>query len=89
MVCIPVMFHVFYYYSVKGVENGLEDLTVTLTELIFQIVCHSYHLTSRRRSALMQVSSQIPIVFHQYGKADKIKVLPRNVSAIKSVALGP
>ena len=82
------MFHVFYYYSVKGVENGLEDLTVTLTELIFQIVRHSYHLTSRRRSALMQVSSQIPIVFHQYGKADKIKVLPRNVSAIKSVALG-
>ena len=47
-------FHVFYYFPLELEGHGLYALNVKLTELILQIGCPSYHLTSWRKPVLFQ-----------------------------------
>ena len=47
-------FHVLYYFPLELEGQGLYALNVKSTELILQIGCPSYHLTSWRKPVLFQ-----------------------------------
>ena len=66
------LLYILYYSPIAGVGCGLKALLSKLTKLILQIGCLSYHITSWRKSVLIQILSvQIPEAFHQHEKAEK------------------
>ena len=65
-------FYILYYSPLEGVGYKLHAQRAKMTKLILQIPCPFYHLTSWRKSALIQKpSAQIPKALHQHGKAEK------------------
>ena len=66
---VYIMFYMLYYFPLEGVGGR----NVKLTKLILQIGCPSYHLTSWRKSALIQ-GPQIPKPFYQHKIREKTKM---------------
>ena len=73
VICMCVcLFYILYYSAIEGVGHRLSALYVKLNELILQIGCPSYHLTSWRKSSLIQkCSAHLPKTLYEYGDAEK------------------
>ena len=69
-------FYILYYSLQEGIGCKLKALNVKLTKLIFEIGWPSYHLTSWRKSVLIQKPlAHISKAFHQHRIAEKSKMI--------------